>query len=99
MQAGADQAVSLLQGGPRASAFLHTATRYALSVTGPVAVSAAHFIASLIFLRLLQAAEFGQFSFLLIVVPFCLSAAIAPRLTPTVTAMAKAERPMVRLTG
>jgi len=75
MQAGADQAISLLQGGPRASAFLHTATRYALSVTGPVAVSAAHFIASLIFLRLLQAAEFGQFSFLLIVVPFCLSAA------------------------
>ena len=33
------------------------------------------FIASLIFLRMLQAHEFGQFSFLLIVVPFCLSAA------------------------
>ncbi|MGC9953049.1 MAG: hypothetical protein ABSD21_02070 [Rhizomicrobium sp.] len=46
-----------------------------MSVTGPVAVSAAHFIASLIFLRMLQAGEFGQFSFLLIIVPFCLSAA------------------------
>lgn len=49
--------------------------RYGLSSLGPVAVSGAHFIASLLFLRLLGAADFGQFSFLLIVVPFCLSAA------------------------
>ena len=54
---------------------LRAACRYSLSSVGPVAVSAAHFAASLIFLRLLQAAEFGQFSFLLIVVPFCLSCA------------------------
>jgi O-antigen/teichoic acid export membrane protein len=77
MPVGAEQAVSFLQGADRLRArpILHTACRYALSVTGPVAVSAAHFIASLIFLRMLQAGEFGQFSFLLIVVPFCLSAA------------------------
>jgi hypothetical protein len=47
--------------------------RYGLSSLGPVAVSAAHFIASLLFLRLLKPVAFGQFSFLLIVVPFCLS--------------------------
>jgi hypothetical protein len=55
-------------------AMLKASLRYAVSAAGPVAVSAAHFIASLIFLRLLKAGEFGQFSFLLIVVPFCLSA-------------------------
>ncbi len=49
--------------------------RYGLSSLGPVAVSGAHFVASLLFLRLLKADDFGQFSFLLIVVPFCLSAA------------------------
>jgi hypothetical protein len=48
--------------------------RYGLSSLGPVAVSAAHFIASLLFLRLLRPQEFGQFAFLLIVVPFCLGA-------------------------
>ncbi|MDE2183227.1 MAG: hypothetical protein KGJ78_09420 [Alphaproteobacteria bacterium] len=48
--------------------------RYGLSTLGPVAVSGAHFVASLIFLRLLRPEDFGQFSFLLIVVPFCLSA-------------------------
>jgi hypothetical protein len=51
------------------------AYRYGLSTIGPVAVSAAHFVASLIFLRLLRPEEFGRFAFLLIVVPFCLSAA------------------------
>jgi hypothetical protein len=77
MLAGAQQA--LLLPPPverlRTPAVLRAFTRYGLSVSGPVAVSAAHFIASLIFLRMLQAHEFGQFSFLLIVVPFCLSAA------------------------
>jgi O-antigen/teichoic acid export membrane protein len=51
-----------------------TGYRYGLSSLGPVAVSAAHFVASLLFLRLLKPSDFGQFSFLLIVVPFCLSA-------------------------
>ncbi|MDE2630133.1 MAG: hypothetical protein KGM97_03990, partial [Alphaproteobacteria bacterium] len=68
---------SFFRGGDwiRTLALPSAVTRYGLSVTGPVAVSAAHFIASLIFLRLLQPYEFGQFSFLLIVVPFCLGAA------------------------
>lgn len=54
---------------------LRSCYRYGLSSLGPVAVSGAHFVASLLFLRLLRPADFGQFSFLLIVVPFCLSAA------------------------
>ncbi len=77
MLAGAQQALPFLQEGDwlRVKALLRTGYRYSLSVVGPVTVSAAHFIASLIFLRLLQADEFGQFSFLLIIVPFCLGAA------------------------
>ena len=77
MLAGAQRALPFFRGNDwlQAPAVLRTVTRYGLSVTGPIAVSAAHFIASLIFLRMLQAHEFGQFSFLLIVVPFCLSAA------------------------
>jgi hypothetical protein len=74
MLAGAQRALPFFRGSDwlRSPAILRTVSRYGLSVTGPVAVSAAHFIASLIFLRMLQAGEFGQFSFLLIVVPFCL---------------------------
>ena len=76
MLAGTEQVLPVPRGGewPRMRAALHTLYRYGLSTTGPIAVSAAHFVASLIFLRLLQPAEFGQFSFLLIVVPFCLGA-------------------------
>ena len=50
------------------------AYRYGLTSLGPVAVSGAHFVASLLFLRLLKPADFGHFSFMMIVVPFCLSA-------------------------
>ena len=70
-----EQTLSFLPQWLQARPLLRTTFRYSLSTVGPVCVSAAHFAASLIFLRLLQAAEFGQFSFLLIVVPFCLSAA------------------------
>lgn len=52
---------------------LPTVKRYGLSTGGPVTVSGAHFTASLILLHALPPAEFGLFSFLLIVVPFCLS--------------------------
>lgn len=48
------------------------AGRYGLSASGPLSISGAHFIASLILLRALPQAEFGLFSFALIVVPFCL---------------------------
>lgn len=47
--------------------------RYGLSTGGPISTSGAHFIASLILLRNLPPADFGLFSFLLIVAPFCLS--------------------------
>lgn len=47
--------------------------RYTLSAGGPVGTSGAHFIASMILLHALPQAEFGLFSFLLIVVPFSLS--------------------------
>jgi hypothetical protein len=52
---------------------LGTALRYGLSAAGPVAVSAAHFLASLIFLRNLPAREFGLFSFVMVVVSFGMS--------------------------
>ncbi|MFO1247063.1 MAG: hypothetical protein U1E93_02320 [Alphaproteobacteria bacterium] len=52
---------------------LGTIIRYGLSASGPVAVSAAHFIASLIFLRSLPAHEFGLFSFVMVVVSFGMS--------------------------
>lgn len=51
----------------------HLAMRYGISASGPVAVSGAHFAVSVIFLHALPRADFGLFSFLLIVVPFCLS--------------------------
>ncbi len=57
-----------------AAAVWRSTYRYGLTSLGPVAVSGAHFVASLLFLRLLRPADFGHFSFLMIVVPFCLSA-------------------------
>ena len=50
-----------------------TALRYGISASGPVAVSGAHFLASLIFLRNLPAHEFGFFSFVMVVVSFGMS--------------------------
>lgn len=58
-----------------AGAIWRSAYRYGMTSLGPIAVSGAHFVASLLFLRLLKPADFGYFSFLMIVVPFCLSAA------------------------
>jgi hypothetical protein len=49
---------------------LGTALRYGASAAGPVAVSGAHFLASLIFLRNLPADQFGLFSFVMVVVSF-----------------------------
>ncbi len=72
MSAPAEQVLPVREGWM--AAVLRTSYRYGLSSLGPVAVSAAHFIASLMFLRMLPPVEFGRFSFLLIVVPFCLGA-------------------------
>jgi len=49
------------------------ASRYTLSAMGPIGVSASHFLAALVLLRVLPRAEFGLFSFLLVLSPFCLS--------------------------
>jgi O-antigen/teichoic acid export membrane protein len=57
-----------MPGGP-----LGTALRYGASASGPVAVSGAHFLASLIFLHSLSAHEFGLFSFVMVVVSFGMS--------------------------
>lgn len=55
------------------SEFASIAARYGLSAIGPLCISAAHFLAAVIFLRAFTPAEFGLFSFVLVVVPFCLS--------------------------
>src|ERR1700733_8122127 len=52
---------------------LGTALRYGASAAGPVAVSGAHFLASLILLHNLSAHEFGLFSFVMVVVSFGMS--------------------------
>lgn len=49
------------------------ARRYGASTAGPVAVSGAHFVASLIFLHSLTAHEFGLYSFVMVVVAFAMS--------------------------
>jgi O-antigen/teichoic acid export membrane protein len=59
--------------GRRALPALRTALRYGVSTAGPLAVSAAHFLASLIFLQYLPAREFGLFSFVMVVVAFGMS--------------------------
>jgi hypothetical protein len=58
---------------PRPRPWLAKAWRYGLSTSGPVATSGAHFLASLLFVRDLPADEFGLFSFVLVIVPFCMS--------------------------
>jgi hypothetical protein len=59
--------------GRMPAGLLGTALRYGASAAGPIAVSGAHFLASLIFLRNLPAREFGLFSFVMVVVSFGMS--------------------------
>src|SRR3954469_395240 len=54
-----------------------TMLRYGTAAAGPVAVSGAHFLASLIFLHQLPAREFGLFSFVMVVVSFGMSLNVA----------------------
>ena len=70
---------------------LRLAGRYGLTAIGPVAVSGAHFAASLIFLHRLSPADFGLFSFLLVVVPFCLSMSSGLLGAPLVKAIGKSK--------
>jgi len=65
------------------------AGRYSLSAIGPIATSGAHFAASLIFLHRMEQAEFGLFSFLLVIVPFGLSISSGLLCAPLVSAIGK----------
>src|SRR5215475_13390912 len=80
-----------LTANPRLPDFLATAWRYALSTSGPVATSGAHFLASLLFVRTLPAAEFGLFSFVLVIVPFAMSIIAALLVLPVNSALGEAE--------
>src|SRR5260221_7950099 len=68
---------------------LGTALRYGASAAGPVAVSAAHFLASAIFLHNLPAHEFGLFSFVMVVVSFAMSLNSALISTPLTRNLAR----------
>ncbi len=79
------------RGAVRRARLVHLAGRYSLSAIGPIAISGAHFAASLIFLHRLSPADFGLFSFLLVVVPFCLSVSSGLLGAPLVSAIGKSE--------
>lgn len=57
--------------------WLATVLRYGVSASGPVTVSGAHFLASLIFLHALPAGQFGLFSFVMVTVSFGISLNVA----------------------
>jgi hypothetical protein len=69
-----------------------TVFRYGLSASGPAAVSLAHFSASLIVLQILPRADFGLFSFILVIVPLCLSVSGALLGAPITAAHASTPR-------
>ena len=78
-------------------ALLRAARRYGMSTVGPLAVSGAHFLASLIFLRNLSAHEFGLFSFVMVVVSFGMSlggALIVVPITQSLVSGDAATRPV-----
>lgn len=70
---------------------LAVAWRYGLSIAGPVAVSGAHFLASLLFLHSLGAAEFGIFSFVLVVSAFAMSITGAGLVLPATQSMVNGD--------
>jgi hypothetical protein len=68
-----------------ASAILAAARRYALSALGPLTIAAAHFLASVLILKLMAPAAFGLFAFVLVLVPFWLGISVALLGAPLVT--------------
>jgi O-antigen/teichoic acid export membrane protein len=72
-------------------AWLALAGRYGLSVAGPLAVSGAHFLASLLFLHNLPAQEFGIFSFVLTVSAFAMSISGAGLVLPATRSMVQGD--------
>jgi hypothetical protein len=75
----------------RLKPWAQTAWRYGLSASGPMATSAAHFLASLLFVRNLDAAHFGLFSFVLVIVPFAMSATAALLVVPVTMSLMESE--------
>src|ERR1700710_676335 len=69
----------------RLQALFAAGQRYALSALGPLTIAAAHFLASLLFLRLMPQAAFGLFAFVLVLVPFWLGISVALLGAPLVT--------------
>lgn len=76
----------------RTRGWLAVGMRYGVSTAGPLAVSAAHFIASLIFLRQLSAHEFGLFSFVMVVVAFGMSATASMIIVPVTQALVSRDQ-------
>jgi hypothetical protein len=75
----------------RLKPWAETAWRYGLSASGPMATSAAHFLASLLFVRNLAAASFGIFSFVLVIVPFAMSAIGALLVVPVTLSLQESD--------
>ena len=65
------------------------AWRYGMSAFGPASIAGAHFVASLMFLRTSSPADFGLFSFVLVVVPLCMSMSSALLGAPIAVALNK----------
>lgn len=79
-----------LSAGPSAlQKLLTVAGRYALSAAGPVAMSGAHFLGAVLVLHTLSPVHFGLFSFVMTVVPFCVSTAAALIGAPTTIGIRK----------
>ncbi len=76
----------------RLQALLALAWRYGVSTMGLVAVSGAHFIASVVFLRDLTADKFGLFSFVLIIGAFAVSIAGAGFVLPATRSVIAGEK-------
>ena len=72
---------------PSAPSWLAAAWRYAVSTSGPVATSGAHFLTALLLVRNLPASEFGLFSFVLVIVPFSMSIIAALLVLPVNSAL------------
>jgi len=70
-----------------------TIGRYTLSASGPVATSGAHFLISFIFMREMFAHQFGLFSFVMVIVPFCMSMIAAALSLPITRSLDKAGIP------
>ena len=65
--------------------------RYALAAAGPLTIAAAHFLVSVLLLKLMAPAAFGLFAFVLVLVPFWLSISVALLGAPLVTTRAEGD--------